>query len=73
MTGLTSSTDFPTTSEAFQRSLYGTIDAFITKLSPDGASLEYSTYLGGGGIRVCFRNRCRYGWQCLRDRRNGLN
>jgi hypothetical protein len=58
--GDTASGDFPTTPEAFQRSLHGTIDGFITKLSPDGASLEYSTYLGGG-IRVCFRNRRRYG------------
>ena len=38
--------------------LNGTADAFITKLSPDGSSLIYSTYLGGtngdggGGIVV---------------------
>ncbi len=30
-----------------QSTLKGNSDAFITKLSPDGASLVYSTYLGG--------------------------
>src|SRR5207249_2771561 len=37
--------DFPTAS-AFQ-STRQYIDAFVTKLSPDGATLLYSTYLGG--------------------------
>ena len=40
--------DFPTTSGAFDTALEG-YDAFVTKLSADGASLAYSTYLGGGG------------------------
>jgi hypothetical protein len=34
---------------AFQATNHGTIEnAFVTKLSPDGSSLVYSTYLGGG-------------------------
>ena len=47
--GATSSTNFPVTSEAFQKSLKGDSDAFITKLAPDGKSIIYSTYLGGTG------------------------
>ncbi len=49
ITGATSSTNFPTTSLAYQRSL-GALSfgaAFVTKLSADGKSLVYSTYLGG--------------------------
>jgi hypothetical protein len=43
--GYTVSTDFPT-QKAYQ--LYqGIYDAFVTKLSPSGDSLVYSTYLGG--------------------------
>lgn len=39
--------DFPTTAEAFQRAhIEG--DAFVTKLSPTGDGLVYSTLLGGG-------------------------
>ncbi len=47
--GSTSSADFPTTSETLQGTLDGTTDVFITKLSADGKSLIYSTYLGGSG------------------------
>ena len=46
--GYTYSTDFPTTSGAFQAQNAGGSDAFVTKLSPTG-SLVYSTYLGGSG------------------------
>ena len=50
VTGLTPSTNFPTTSGAFQTTLNGTSDAFVTKLNPTGsAPLVYSTYLGGSG------------------------
>jgi len=38
---------FPTTPGAYQVVLAGEVDAFVTKLSGDGASLVYSTYLGG--------------------------
>ncbi len=58
VTGTTASTNFPTSSNAFQPNLKGGIcgsspclDAFVTKLNPivgGAASLVYSTYLGGG-------------------------
>ncbi len=47
--GPTSSANFPT-KNALQPALAGGQDIFVTKLSPDGASLVYSTYLGGGGL-----------------------
>ncbi|HMA36279.1 MAG TPA: SBBP repeat-containing protein, partial [Chloroflexia bacterium] len=48
ITGQTLSTDFPR-QNALQPALSGYDDAFVTKLAPDGASLVYSTYLGGSG------------------------
>jgi beta-propeller repeat-containing protein len=48
VTGGTSSTNFPTTPGAFQTTLGGFQDAFVTKLNPDGSALVYSTYLGSG-------------------------
>jgi hypothetical protein len=49
-TGSTGSTDFPTTSGAFQRTYGGgNVDTFVTKLNRDGSRLVYSTYLGGSG------------------------
>jgi hypothetical protein len=45
VTGFTSSTDFPTLSP--YQTDQGGDDAFVTKLSPSGSSLVYSTYLGG--------------------------
>ncbi|MFW9914323.1 MAG: SBBP repeat-containing protein [Candidatus Thorarchaeota archaeon] len=50
VTGRTASTDFPTTSNAYNETGDGTItfyDAFALKLSPDGSSLLYSTYIAG--------------------------
>ncbi len=47
--GWTWSSDFPTTPGAFQTSLLGTQDGFVTKLDATGTGLVYSTYLGGGG------------------------
>jgi hypothetical protein len=41
------STDFPTTPGALQTTNAGAFDAFVTKLSPNGTALRYSTYLGG--------------------------
>jgi hypothetical protein len=49
VTGVATSADFPVTSAAFQRTLHGPSDAFVTKLQKDGAGLIYSTYLGGSG------------------------
>jgi hypothetical protein len=54
VTGVTGSTNFPTTPGAFQtvcnlgagcNQLY---DAFVSKINPSGSALAYSTYLGGG-------------------------
>ncbi|MCJ7589186.1 MAG: SBBP repeat-containing protein [Candidatus Aminicenantes bacterium] len=48
ITGSTESGDFPVKS-AFQKTLCGYRDAFVTKLSPGGTRLVYSSYLGGSG------------------------
>ncbi len=45
VTGITSSSDFPTVTP-LQATLAGVTDAFVTKLTVNGA-LAYSTYLGG--------------------------
>jgi len=54
VTGETDSVDFPVTPGSFQPSYGGgSSDGFFTKLSVDGTSLIFSTYLGGrsgGGI-----------------------
>ncbi len=51
LTGDTTSPDFPTTPGALSRSLHGTqSDGYVAKLSPDGSSLVYATYLGGSGF-----------------------
>jgi len=48
VTGLTSSTDFPT-QIPIQGSFGGVLDAFVTKINAAGSALMYSTYLGGSG------------------------
>jgi hypothetical protein len=48
VTGMTFSSDFPTTAGAFETSQSGiNNDAFVTKLDASGSALSYSTYLGG--------------------------
>jgi hypothetical protein len=47
VTGRTESSDFPTSKDAFRSKHVGAADVFVTKLAPDGASLIYSTFLGG--------------------------
>jgi hypothetical protein len=47
VTGFTFSTNFPTTTGAFQTANAGSYDAFVTKLNAAGSGLVYSTYLGG--------------------------
>lgn len=55
VTGVTYSSDFPTTPGAHDETHNGDADAFVFKLSPTGTSgpstpaLVYSTYLGGSG------------------------
>jgi len=52
ITGITDSSNFPTTPDAFQTTCnkcgLGLVDAFFSKLDADGSALLYSTYLGGG-------------------------
>jgi RHS repeat-associated protein len=45
--GMSSSTNFPTTTGSYQTSNGGSSDAFVSKLNPNGTSLIFSTYLGG--------------------------
>ncbi|MBI3358922.1 MAG: SBBP repeat-containing protein [Nitrospirae bacterium] len=47
VTGQTISTNFPKTSDPLQSVNAGSFDAFVTKIKTNGASLVYSTYLGG--------------------------
>ncbi len=47
--GYTDSPDLPTTRGAFDTSHGGGRDAFVARLSSDGATLHWLTYLGGGG------------------------
>jgi hypothetical protein len=48
VTGQTSSTDYPVTGGAWDTTLDGSwTDCVVTKVAPDGATLQYSTYLGG--------------------------
>jgi hypothetical protein len=47
--GFTASADFPVTPGAFQPTLKGGNDGYVAKLSPDGSTLIYSTFLGGSG------------------------
>lgn len=46
ITGQTTSSDYPTQA-AIQNAKNGTWDAFVTKLTPAGSALTYSTYIGG--------------------------
>ena len=50
VTGITSSTDFPTTPGAFQPTCAGSCgSAFVTEINSSGSALVYSSYLGGSG------------------------
>ena len=60
ITGITTSTNYPTTANAADRSLNGGADAFISELNPNGSALPYSTLQGGsqsdGGNDVAVDN-----------------
>ncbi|WP_027008023.1 SBBP repeat-containing protein [Conexibacter woesei] len=47
VTGQTYSTTFPVTDDAFDGTRKGDTDGFLSSLSPDGAELDSSTFLGG--------------------------
>lgn len=49
ITGRTSSSDFPTTSNGFDTSHHSYADNFVVKFNPDRTSLAYSTFIGGNG------------------------
>jgi hypothetical protein len=53
VTGTTSSNNFPVLNP-FQATTRGGNEAFVTKLSPDGSALVYSTYLGSNGNDFAF-------------------
>jgi Beta-propeller repeat len=52
VTGDTASFDFPTTAGAFQTGLNGQYNAFVSKFSPAGSTLAYSTLIGGSGSDI---------------------
>ena len=47
LTGLTQSSDFPVTENAYDKTLNGYSDCFLTKINPDGSNLVFSTFMGG--------------------------
>jgi hypothetical protein len=49
VTGETASTNFPTPGGLYKALQGGGYDAFVSKISPDGTTLDYSTYVGGTG------------------------
>jgi uncharacterized protein (TIGR03437 family) len=49
ITGITGSPNFPTQSAYQATNQGGDVDVFVTKLTPAGTALVYSTYLGGSG------------------------
>src|SRR5262249_4258871 len=51
--GETNSTNFPIVN-ALQPVYGGVLDGFAAKLSPDGSSMIYSTYVGGSNFDQCF-------------------
>jgi len=54
MSGVTYSSDFGTTTGALSSKISGAADAFVVKLSADGKSRAYSTFLGGGGVDAAY-------------------
>jgi hypothetical protein len=54
VTGYTSSSDFPVTSNAYQTTLGGNSDAFLSKFNAVGGALLYSTYFGGTALDAAY-------------------
>jgi uncharacterized protein (TIGR03437 family) len=62
VTGITNSINFPTSAGVLQRTMAGggsnpileSGDAFVAKLSANGATLSYSTYLGGPNDEIAY-------------------
>ena len=55
--GATSSSDFPTTPGAYNRTLQGWNDGFLLALKPEGTGLVFSTLLGGSGVDCLYSAR----------------
>ncbi|MBI2340886.1 MAG: SBBP repeat-containing protein [Deltaproteobacteria bacterium] len=49
ITGITTSSDFPINTGAFDPTLNGGADVFVAKLNPSATDLLYASYLGGAG------------------------
>jgi hypothetical protein len=47
LTGYTNSTNFPTTAGSYQTTNQGMYDGYVTKITPNGSAIVWSTYLGG--------------------------
>jgi hypothetical protein len=61
--GSSSSSDFPTTSAAYQTTLKNqSWDAFLSELNPAGTSLLYSTYFGGSCVNGDLGNGVALDW-----------
>lgn len=52
ITGYTFSADYPISSNAFQPIYGGNVDILVTKIDSTGASLMYSTFLGGNSADI---------------------
>lgn len=58
VSGYTYSTDFARTADAFQYNYSSTPDAFLTKVSPTGTTVLYSSYLGGNNTDLGYYFSC---------------
>lgn len=54
ITGITASFGYPTTANTYLPNFTGVQDAFVTKLSPLGNTLAYSTFVGTDGYEIGF-------------------
>jgi hypothetical protein len=50
VTGSITSSNFPTTSNAFYSSYNGGMDCYVSRLNQDGSKLNFSTFLGGTSL-----------------------
>lgn len=59
--GYTYSTNWPTTSGAFQTSYQSTPDMYVTKLNTNGTALVWSTYLAGNSTDIMYAMQVKNG------------
>jgi len=57
VTGETWSSDFPATPEAYDTTLNGSCDVFVTKIPYTGSGLLWSTFLGASTVSVASASR----------------